>query len=89
MSSDRESRTLEEHHPGALLARITGARKGTLYDGLFDDGTCATLLALIQEERTVPTISASRRSARRRTRSSRSRARHPTKAIRRWSSAGG
>jgi maltose alpha-D-glucosyltransferase / alpha-amylase len=54
MSSDRESRTLEEHHPGALLARITGARKGTLYDGLFDDGTCAMLLASIHEERTVP-----------------------------------
>jgi len=54
MSSDREARTLEEHSPGALVARITGARKGALYDGLFDDGTCATLLASIQEERTVP-----------------------------------
>jgi maltose alpha-D-glucosyltransferase/alpha-amylase len=53
MSSDREARTLEETHPGALLARITGARKGALYDGLFDDGTCQTLLASIQEERTV------------------------------------
>jgi maltose alpha-D-glucosyltransferase/alpha-amylase len=53
MSSDREARALEEHHPGALLARITGARKGALYDGLFDDGTCLTLLASIQEERTV------------------------------------
>ena len=54
MSSDREARTLEEQHPGALIARITGARKGALYDGLFDDGTCATLLASIQEERTIP-----------------------------------
>ncbi len=51
MSSDREARTLEEHHPSALLARITGARKGAIYDGLFDDGTCSTLLASIQEER--------------------------------------
>ena len=25
-----------------------------LYDGLYDDGTCATLLASIQEERTIP-----------------------------------
>ena len=32
----------------AVLARITGARKGLLYDGLFDDGTCATLLAAMQ-----------------------------------------
>ena len=53
MSSDREARTLEERHPGALLARITGARKGAIYDGLFDDGTCQTLLASMQEERTV------------------------------------
>jgi hypothetical protein len=54
MSSDREARALEEQHPGALIARITGARKGALYDGLYDDGTCATLLASIQEERTIP-----------------------------------
>jgi maltose alpha-D-glucosyltransferase/alpha-amylase len=54
MSSDHETRELEEHHPGALLARITGARKGALYDGLFDDGTCATLLAAMQEERISP-----------------------------------
>jgi maltose alpha-D-glucosyltransferase / alpha-amylase len=53
MSSDREARTLEEHHPGALLARITGARKGALYDGLYDDGTCSTLLASMQEERSI------------------------------------
>jgi maltose alpha-D-glucosyltransferase/alpha-amylase len=53
MSSDREARTIEESYPGALLARITGARKGALYDGLYDDGTCATLLASIQEERTI------------------------------------
>jgi len=53
MSSDRETRTLEETNPGALLARITGARKGAIYDGLFDDGTCQTLLASIQEERTM------------------------------------
>jgi maltose alpha-D-glucosyltransferase/alpha-amylase len=53
MSSDREARTLEETNPGALLARITGARRGAIYDGLFDDGTCQTLLASIQEERTV------------------------------------
>jgi maltose alpha-D-glucosyltransferase/alpha-amylase len=54
MSSEREARVVEEQHPGAVIARITGARKGAVYDGLFDDGTCATLLASIQEERAVP-----------------------------------
>ena len=54
MSGDRETRTLEEQYPAALLARITGARKGALYDGLYDDGTCSTLLASIQEERSIP-----------------------------------
>ena len=54
MSSDREAARSKSSIPGALLARITGARKGVLYDGLFDDGTCATLLAAMQEERTVP-----------------------------------
>jgi len=53
MSSEHEARAIEEQHPGALLARITGARKGALYDGLYDDGTCATLLASVQEERTL------------------------------------
>jgi len=53
MSSEHEARAIEDHHPGALLARITGARKGALYDGLFDDGTCATLLASMQEERAL------------------------------------
>ncbi|HEY3162242.1 MAG TPA: maltose alpha-D-glucosyltransferase [Vicinamibacterales bacterium] len=54
MSSEHEAGAIEAHHPSAVLARITGARKGALYDGLFDDGTCATLLASMQEERTLP-----------------------------------
>ncbi len=53
MSSGRDADAIEEHHPGAMLARITGARKGALYDGLFDDGTCAALLASMQEKRTL------------------------------------
>ncbi len=53
MSSEHEARAIEEQYPGALLARITGARKGALYDGLYDDGTCATLLASMQEERSI------------------------------------
>jgi maltose alpha-D-glucosyltransferase/alpha-amylase len=54
MSSEREARALEETYPQALVARITGARKGALYDGLSDEGTCQTLLASMQEERTLP-----------------------------------
>src|SRR5919106_366918 len=45
MSSGAEADTIDQQHPSAVLARITGARKGVLYDGIFDDGTCATLLA--------------------------------------------
>jgi maltose alpha-D-glucosyltransferase/alpha-amylase len=51
MSSGHEADLLEEQTPGAVLARISGARKGALYDGLFDDGTCSTLLASIQDGR--------------------------------------
>ena len=45
MSSGAEAAAIEQQHATAVLARITGARKGLLYDGLFDDGTCLMLLA--------------------------------------------
>jgi maltose alpha-D-glucosyltransferase/alpha-amylase len=51
MSTGQDAEAVEQQYPGAILARISGARKGVLYDGLFDDGTCATLLASIQEAR--------------------------------------
>ncbi|MBI4266475.1 MAG: putative maltokinase, partial [Acidobacteria bacterium] len=51
MSSDKDAAAVESAHSGAVLARITGARKGLLYDGLLDDGTCATLLGIIEERR--------------------------------------
>ena len=53
MSSGTDADAIERHYPGAVLARITGARKGVLYDGIFDDATCSTLLASIQEKRTL------------------------------------
>jgi maltose alpha-D-glucosyltransferase/alpha-amylase len=53
MASGQDAITLEEQRPAALLARITGARKGALHDGLFDDGTCSILLAAIQEGREI------------------------------------
>jgi maltose alpha-D-glucosyltransferase/alpha-amylase len=55
MSSGHEAEIIERDHPAIVLARISGARKGLLYDGLFDDGTCTTLLASMQEERELPT----------------------------------
>ncbi|HEY6362330.1 MAG TPA: maltose alpha-D-glucosyltransferase [Vicinamibacterales bacterium] len=55
MSSGADAAAIEQHHPSAMLAKITGARKGILYDGVFDDATCATLLAWIQEGREAPT----------------------------------
>jgi maltose alpha-D-glucosyltransferase / alpha-amylase len=51
MSSDADAAAIHERHPAVVLARITGARKGTLHDGLFEDGTCAMLLAAMQERR--------------------------------------
>ena len=54
---------IEQQHPNAVVARISGARKGLLYDGLFDDGTCATLLASIQEARELDTHAGALRAA--------------------------
>jgi maltose alpha-D-glucosyltransferase/alpha-amylase len=34
--------------PGSVLARITGARKGTLVDGLHDDDVCDRLVAMME-----------------------------------------
>jgi maltose alpha-D-glucosyltransferase/alpha-amylase len=53
MSSGQEAEVIETQHAAAILARVSGARKGLLYDGLFDDGTCATLLASVQEGRAI------------------------------------
>jgi maltose alpha-D-glucosyltransferase/alpha-amylase len=52
-TSGAEAERVEREHPHAIVARVTGARKGLLYDGLFDDETCATLLAGMQEQREV------------------------------------
>jgi maltose alpha-D-glucosyltransferase/alpha-amylase len=47
--------TLERDHHVAAIARISGARKGLVFDGSFDDGVCELLLAMLQEERELPT----------------------------------
>jgi maltose alpha-D-glucosyltransferase/alpha-amylase len=62
MSTGQDAEAIEQQHAHAVLARISGARKGLLYDGLFDDGTCATLLASIQEARQLETHSGALRA---------------------------
>jgi maltose alpha-D-glucosyltransferase / alpha-amylase len=41
--------------PGSVVARITGARKGAIVDGLIDDDTCDMLAATIEGGREVRT----------------------------------
>jgi maltose alpha-D-glucosyltransferase/alpha-amylase len=41
--------------PGCVLARITGARKGAIVDGLHDDATCDRLVELIEGSRDIAT----------------------------------
>jgi trehalose synthase-fused probable maltokinase len=49
MATGLEAEVIEREHPQSIVARISGARKGLLYDGMFDDGVCLTLLAAIEE----------------------------------------
>jgi maltose alpha-D-glucosyltransferase/alpha-amylase len=50
--------------PGCVLARITGARKGAIVDGLYDDGTCDRLMAMIEGATETPAKHGSMRGAR-------------------------
>jgi maltose alpha-D-glucosyltransferase / alpha-amylase len=54
MASGAEAAALEQSHHGIALARITGARKGLLFDGLFDDELCSLLLSTLQEQHEIP-----------------------------------
>jgi maltose alpha-D-glucosyltransferase/alpha-amylase len=53
MTGGAEAERVEREHSGSLVARITGARKGVLYDGVFDDATCSLLLSAMQDGRTL------------------------------------
>jgi maltose alpha-D-glucosyltransferase/alpha-amylase len=55
MSSASDAESIERQFPSAIVSRVSGARKGVLYDGLFDDGTCQILLAMMQDSREVAT----------------------------------
>jgi maltose alpha-D-glucosyltransferase/alpha-amylase len=54
LAMSNDAAPLAHQHPAAVLAWVTGARKGLIYDGLLDDETCVTLLAMIEEERELP-----------------------------------
>jgi maltose alpha-D-glucosyltransferase/alpha-amylase len=53
--SGEAERTAVNDHPGAVLARITGARKGAIVDGFLDDDVCDRILAIPEQGREVPT----------------------------------
>jgi len=48
MAGDADADAVLQQYGTAVLSRITGARKGLLYDGLFDDGVCAKLLDVLE-----------------------------------------
>ena len=54
LSGARAERALTEA-PATVLARMTGARKGAIVDGMNDDGTCERLLAMVMNTEDVPT----------------------------------
>ena len=55
MTSGADAERVDRESHGAMLARITGARKGVLFDGLFDDATCMALLGAIRDGRSLTT----------------------------------
>jgi maltose alpha-D-glucosyltransferase/alpha-amylase len=55
MASGPDVDTIAQQHRHAVLSHITGARKGLLYDGLFDDGACALLLEIMRRSGEIRT----------------------------------
>jgi maltose alpha-D-glucosyltransferase/alpha-amylase len=53
LATGDEARRLLHEAPHAVLARVTGARKGVLVDGYLDDDVCSRLLALVAERREI------------------------------------
>jgi maltose alpha-D-glucosyltransferase/alpha-amylase len=54
MVSGADADAVEQQHGAAIVARISGARKGLLFDGLHDDGLCQTLLGTLQQAGGIP-----------------------------------
>jgi maltose alpha-D-glucosyltransferase/alpha-amylase len=55
VSGEAAARALAQS-PATVLARITGARKGAIIDGLQEDDTCERLLALVADAQERPTV---------------------------------
>ena len=53
MISGADADTIQQQHGPAVLSRITGARKGILFDGLFDDGLCPLLVDALENGREI------------------------------------
>jgi maltose alpha-D-glucosyltransferase/alpha-amylase len=53
--SGAEADRVLTHAPERVLARITGARKGAIVDGMEDDGTCDQLLWLVSGDEQIVT----------------------------------
>ncbi len=54
MISGADADTIQQQHGPAVLSRITGARKGIVFDGLFDDGLCPMLVDALENGREIP-----------------------------------
>jgi maltose alpha-D-glucosyltransferase/alpha-amylase len=61
-AGDEAARALKET-PGSVLARITGARKGVLMDGLLDDDTCNRTFGMVEHARETLTTRGGLRGA--------------------------
>jgi len=55
MASGAEADAITRDHGNAVVALITGARKGLLYDGLWDDEVCGLLLDTLRREGAIAT----------------------------------
>src|SRR5207302_856028 len=53
--SGAEAERAVKHAPARTLARITGARKGAIIDGLDDDAVCDRLLAMVVSQQELAT----------------------------------
>ena len=62
VSGDLATQALKES-PTAVVARITGARKGLIVDGLRDDDVCERILAIIASAEDQPTMRGSLRGS--------------------------
>ena len=55
VSSGDTAKTVQERHPYAVLARVTGARKGVLFDGWLDDRFTEVLLDAVRGTSAIAT----------------------------------